>query len=154
MTDYEFTVQHIRNPILRESDKFEDTSDSWLVKINGQGFDYYTGRGHRKLKKNLLSAGYAQHDRHWLKKNLHQLNFDKFIAITKPTPPSLDDVLYSLVTDSRALDTCFIDWCADFGYDTDSRKAESIYRACQENAFKLRKAGVDINAERERLADY
>src|SRR4030095_10369007 len=28
----------------------------------------------------------------------------------------------------------FEDWCSDFGYDSDSRKAESIYRAVQEQA--------------------
>lgn len=58
----------------------------------------------------------------------------------KPIPaPSIGDVLQSLARDSDVLDSAgFESWAADFGYDTDSRKAESIYRACMETATKLR----------------
>lgn len=72
----------------------------------------------------------------------------------RPKPPTLDDVLYALVSDAEACDMSFDDWCSSFGYDTDSRKALDTYLACQRNATKLRKAGIDIDAERERLADY
>lgn len=46
--------------------------------------------------------------------------------------PTLADVVYSLASDASAADTArdFADFCADFGYDTDSRKAERTYRAC------------------------
>ena len=68
--------------------------------------------------------------------------------------PKLDDVLYALIGDASASEESFDDWCSNFGYDTDSRKALETYLQCQETATKLRKAGVDIAAERERLADY
>lgn len=45
------------------------------------------------------------------------------------------------------------DWCANFGDDEDSRKALAIYEARQKNTDKLRKAGINIAAERERLQD-
>lgn len=58
-----------------------------------------------------------------------------------PVEPNPVDVLYSLVMDSDVLDTGgFEDWAANFGYDTDSRQAESIYRACLELALKMRAA--------------
>ena len=79
----------------------------------------------------------------------------------KPKVPAImpdpDDVLYSLVMDSDVLYYgTFEDWASDFGYDTDSRKAESTYRACLEIALKLRVAiGEDeLERLREALQDY
>jgi hypothetical protein len=57
-----------------------------------------------------------------------------------PTPDATD-VLSSLCTDASVLDSSgFEDWASEFGYDTDSRQAESTYRACLEIALKLRAA--------------
>lgn len=53
--------------------------------------------------------------------------------------PNAVDVLSSLALDSSVLDyATYEDWAADFGYDSDSRKGESIYRACLETALKMR----------------
>ncbi len=53
--------------------------------------------------------------------------------------PGAKDVIASLVMDSSVLDeSSFEDWASNLGYDTDSRKAESIYRACLDLALKLR----------------
>jgi hypothetical protein len=57
----------------------------------------------------------------------------------KPIRPDMCDVVHSLVMDSYVLDhATFESWASDFGYDADSRKAETIYRACLEIALKLR----------------
>lgn len=54
-------------------------------------------------------------------------------------PPSASDVIYSLIADSDALDyRNFEEWADNFDYDSDSKKAESIYRACMEIALQLR----------------
>lgn len=54
-------------------------------------------------------------------------------------PPSIVDVMCSLLMDSDVLNhSGFADWADNFGYDTDSRKAESMYRACLEIALSLR----------------
>jgi len=45
--------------------------------------------------------------------------------------PTADDVVESLALDSFALSVSFEEWCADYGYDTDSRSAEATYRACR-----------------------
>lgn len=53
--------------------------------------------------------------------------------------PALRDVLYALVSDASVLDyPSFEEWASEFGYDTDSRKAEQTYRACMEIALQLR----------------
>lgn len=73
-----------------------------------------------------------------------------------PTPPHAADVLYSLLLDSSAAEMTFASWCAEFGYDTDSRKALDTYLACQENADKLARIFDHTTREqlREALQDY
>ncbi len=51
---------------------------------------------------------------------------------------SAADALSCLLMDARAAETTFEDWAAEFGYDTDSRKAEAVYRACDEIGKKLK----------------
>lgn len=74
-----------------------------------------------------------------------------------PILPDATDVIYSLVRDSDVLDfATFEQWAEEFGYDTDSRSAESTYRACLEIALKLR-AGIgeaDLSALREAASEY
>lgn len=53
--------------------------------------------------------------------------------------PDVCDVLHSLALDAGVLDAGgFEERAACFGYDTDSKKAESIYQACMDIAVKLR----------------
>lgn len=71
--------------------------------------------------------------------------------------PKTLDVVSSLLLDSSVLDAGgFDEWASDLGYDTDSRKAESIYRACLEIALKVRNGlGESAMAElREAASDY
>lgn len=57
------------------------------------------------------------------------------------SPPSAADVVSSLCLDASALDhATFEDWASDYGYDTDSRSAERIYRQCLAYALALRAA--------------
>lgn len=118
----------VRKALNTKSDDWQETADQWLVTINGQTFDFYTGVGLRK-KSRLGGEGI-------------------------PQKPELDTVLYSLVMDAVADEIGYDVWCDELGYDTDSRKALNIYLSCQENAAKLRKAGFNIDEERERLQDY
>ena len=78
-------------------------------------------------------------------------------ADSSPILPNPVDVIHSLAMDSDVLDhATFESWAGDFGYDTDSRSAESTYRACLEIALKLR-AGIgesDLAALREAASEY
>jgi len=53
--------------------------------------------------------------------------------------PTLAGVLHSLVLDGAAYFDAetFEDWCGDYGYDPDSRKAEALWKACDETGRKL-----------------
>lgn len=61
-------------------------------------------------------------------------------AHSKPTPPDVVSVLDSLRSDAACVNDgqSFQDFADDLGYDPDSRKAEGIYRACQECRDKVR----------------
>lgn len=74
-----------------------------------------------------------------------------------PIPaPSIGDVLQSLARDADAMDHAgFEDWAAEYGYDADSRSAESVYRACMEIATKLRVGlGAPLLAEIRLAASF
>lgn len=74
----------------------------------------------------------------------------------RPTAPHAADVLYSLLLDSSAAQMSFAAWCDEYGYDTDSRRALTIYLECQKNADKLARI-IDHEAReqlREVLQDY
>jgi hypothetical protein len=52
--------------------------------------------------------------------------------------PTAADVLSCLISDSSSVETAdFEDWCREFGYDTDSRKAEKTYQTCLNQRDKL-----------------
>lgn len=54
--------------------------------------------------------------------------------------PELAEVLSCLFLDASGYDNAngFEDWCSEYGYDTDSRKAERTYRAVERQAKQLR----------------
>ena len=61
--------------------------------------------------------------------------------------PTAAGVLDCLASDSAGVDNArsFEEWCSEYGYDTDSRKAERIYKVCVRQAGKLRTfLGVDL----------
>ena len=73
----------------------------------------------------------------------------------KPVRPELGDVLHSLILDASACDESFEDWCMNFGYDTDSRKALEIYLSCQNIGTKLRKTDLILSDDlRDFLQEY
>jgi hypothetical protein len=53
--------------------------------------------------------------------------------------PTLNDVLGSLAMDAAGIENArdFQDWASEYGYDTDSRKAERTFKACQRISKKL-----------------
>lgn len=57
-----------------------------------------------------------------------------------PILPSISDFMHSIILDSDALQYDFEDWCANFGYEEDSRKAEKIFNECLEIGLKLNRA--------------
>lgn len=56
-------------------------------------------------------------------------------------PPSPADVLDCLASDAAGYENnlTFEGWCGEYGYDTDSRKAERIYKAVERHAASLKR---------------
>ncbi|NBW14810.1 MAG: hypothetical protein EBR82_43105 [Caulobacteraceae bacterium] len=46
VADLPANAKLIRAPLAKKSDNWQETAFQWLVDINGQKFDYYTGSGH------------------------------------------------------------------------------------------------------------
>ena len=75
----------------------------------------------------------------------------------KQIKPNSTDVVASLLMDSDVLNhSTFESWASDCGYDVDSRKAETIYRACLETALALRNGIGDdgLRKLQEAAQDY
>ncbi len=70
-----------------------------------------------------------------------------------PIMPDTCDVVYSLVSDSSVIDhSDFESWAGEYGYDADSRTAESSYRACLAIALQLHAAIGDTGIAKLRKA--
>ena len=48
-----------------------------------------------------------------------------------PTRPKPADVIKSLALDISSADQTWDEWAADYGYDTDSRKAHALWETCR-----------------------
>jgi hypothetical protein len=92
------------------------------------------------------------------KNKMEHAKLAAFLAIKQKVVPSLSDVLYSILIDGSPYfdDETFEDWCANFGYDVDSRKAERMYRVCDDTGRQMVKAlgREEIEKLRELFADY
>jgi hypothetical protein len=134
--------------------------DEWDVVIENNRIQYHTGIAHRKFVPSLGNRITIKDcKRIFNKKPLktkdnYQVYIKEIESVSKPVTPKLDDILYCLVMDSSALDMPFNDWCSEFGYNTDSIKANDIYRVCQENGFIMKKIYPSIEEAREKFQDY
>ncbi len=66
-------------------------------------------------------------------------------AYRKAAPLDIGDVLHSLQMDSYDWESTFEDWAESLGYDTDSRRALSIFEACQNTAKNLLRSLGRVN---------
>jgi hypothetical protein len=165
------TVRSEFVPFSRSRRKDEDPkrnidkrSLNWTVTVARNGRDiltteYSAGVGHCPSYKQgaRWTLGYAALIEYETENGFAAKAQSWGITKGKAIEPKALDVLYSLVMDSSVLDeSSFEDWASSLGYDTDSRNAETIYRACLEIALKLR-AGLGDAAMtelREAFQDY
>lgn len=64
-------------------------------------------------------------------------------------------VLYSLLSDSQAGSESFEEFCSNFGYENDSRKAYKTWEACVKNSNDFKRVcGVYIGEIEKALEDY
>ena len=160
-----------------ESKNCKDSSANWFKEPNWPSLNWKVEilRSGRPILHTVYSAGLAhipgyKHSSHIslyesevlsnaIQKGRVPMHQEPRIATPGKVPdPKIEDVLYCLLSDGSAdFDAQrFEDWCTDLGYDTDSRKAESIYRECLRIGQALRGAlGEYVIAElREAFQDY
>lgn len=133
--------------LLGETTRDDWKCDEWRVAFQRKGkpmiaTHYYTGTGHRKSAR-PMPADIARLGA----RILARVEWEK--ANVEPVKPTAARVLYSLILEAQGAEEPFDDWCADYGFDQDSRKALATCDACcaihrQVNAFFT-------NDEREQL---
>lgn len=131
--------------------------------------EYSLGIGHVKLQKHVLWWSLTEEERGFLeawqgKPNANfqnkelQARIAGKLAKAQKVTPSLESVVHSLLLDGQPYfnNESFEEWAANFGYDTDSRKAESTYRTCMEIGRKIKAAVPNdvIEKAQEILQDY
>jgi len=125
--------------------------DLWDVSfIRGDGLrgvldtEFRTGVGHRKA-----SIPMPADIRRLAPNILMRVEWEK--RYIKPVAPPAASILSSLILDSGIGGSTFEEFCGDFGYDTDSRKAFDTYMACQKILNKVR--ALFSPEEIERITD-
>ena len=130
----------------------------YSVAIGGEFFEYSLGIGHvdwKAARKAHFSATRFAGGVYFTSEEVCFLNTlatggtpkDKKTTATlaakvakyQKKQPDPAEVLASVCREGADADESFENWCANFGYDEDSRKAESIYRACTDNGKKARR---------------
>jgi len=142
----------------RQSRNKDDKNKSinWRVTINDLTTDYMQGLAHVPGYKHQFGGQTvadqerdnraAEHGE--FQRRAHSILWQKLPA------PELVDILYCLARDASVLDhASFQDWADEFGFDTDSRKAEATYYQCLTLAMKLRQM-IDLDAARVAFEDY
>lgn len=107
--------------------------DHWRVTIsyNGKSYstEYHTGTGSRKLITQVKKEGNRYYNRiaGQFKTELEACKA-QWLKLIDPT---LADVMHNLLSDGSCVEGTFEDFCSEFGYDTDSRRALDTYLTCQ-----------------------
>jgi len=137
-----------KNPHMESSP--EHPMDHWYCTFanaagNRMSVHFSTGIGLRresehvsKLKSYQEYAGHRERT-----ENPHKLRaeYEHYKACRMvPNAPTAADVLNCLASDAAGVENArsFEDWCADYGYDTDSRKAEKTFRVCEQQRDSLK----------------
>jgi hypothetical protein len=112
----------------------------WRVTIRRrayqQSFNYSAGIAHLPCYASLKGPKNTLHNEAIIARELATgINSKTGRAIT----PNAADVLYCLALDGEAINyAAFEQWADEFGYDTDSRKAEAAYKECLRAGLFLR----------------
>lgn len=82
--------------------------------------------------------------------NGKRLQFDFWASLAEPEMRTDSDLIEALDCFMRdglsGNDNTFEEFCSEFGYDEDSRKAERVYRDCQRHGKKAERVfGSDLN---------
>lgn len=108
--------------------------------IEGQGTvaDPFPGDSGRNRKPQ-----YFNHYKCVLGRGRKRHTFDFYTGMGWTKDPTASDVLENVRTDCWSGELDFEEFCDEFGYDTDSRSAERIHRACVKQSNGVRRVMGD-----------
>ncbi len=87
-----------------------------------------------------------------LKYQGRQYSFDFFMGQAHTDEPTAAGTLDCLLSDAQGGEMDFSEFCREFGYDKDSRRAEKIHKACQKTTEGIKRLFGD-NYEKFLYAD-
>ena len=118
-----------------DAEEWKRTAAHWSITLERDGrkfeIDYWMGSGLVDYEPTRIGP----RANGWIVMNHYGPGKD---AIASPRRPELAEVLCSLQSDVRAGDDSFENFCGDFDYDTDSRKAYATWETCRDMYFRLR----------------
>lgn len=100
---------------------------------NGLKFDFWQSLNFWEIMAVDISGYEVQIGKNWIR------SVEVGKLKTKEANSFLYSVLCCIKSDALCPET-FEDFCCEYGYDTDSIKAESTFRECREQARKIRRA--------------
>ena len=122
---------------LSRSAKEKNPSLNWDCTLSRGDYSYwfpYTkGSGHCHAYRNPIKFPDGRKDEYATKEAIRR----ECETGKKATPPSLEEVCYSLFMD--AYDGDFEDWCEEYGYSDDSITAKAIYEECRNTHYALQR---------------
>jgi hypothetical protein len=132
--DYKLAAQELRSAFLRTG--IESEIRGGYLDKDSEGWQHYAFNV--LFKNNKKEASFS-----WKQGKACVVKGSK-TGIAIPTKPKPDEVLARICAESLEVSNdSFEGWAATYGFDADSSKAESIYQACQKNAEKLSRLGLD-----------
>lgn len=122
-------------------DDWKRSAYHFSIALHYQGRDlvteYWMGHGNETLPKAIAD------DIRSCPRSVHAERMRNSFAIAPK--PKVEDVLSSLILDGSACGMSFAEWCGEYGYDEDSRKALATYEECQKAGDKVRRLlGADL----------
>jgi len=138
-----------KNPHFQDSDNM----NHWLCTLqygNNRMSTYFSqGQGYMKVPANweklLHKETYSPHKKYvpapqsllMSRKSMHSAFLRQYGKLAEP---ELADVLDCLASDASGFDNSrsFEEWAGEYGYDTDSRKAEKTYLTVKNQALELK----------------
>lgn len=150
--------------LIRDEFNGRDGAHTFAVTLirNGQsdGFEYTAGCAHR----HHTSSEYGQYPYPKPRRGepIHipqghmRIIQQQWNQHTLPNTPTLVDLLSGRVSAVQSVmyGETFEDWADTFGYDTDSRKAERIYRACVDAHWAFIRMGANLETLGELFQNY
>lgn len=131
-----------------------ETLSEWIARTGA----HTALRKRRKSNPNTIAEDRAPGSSHWTVTLRNRAGRTMTVPFSQGSahkqPPTVHDVLYCLAADVPEDGATFEDWASNYGYDTDSRKAERLFRAVERQTLDLREwAGPDFDSLRDADAD-